>query len=317
MPRFNWKLRWSTARAFTLIELLVVIAIIGVLVGLLLPAVQKVREASYRAKCSNNLKQWSLAMHNYHDVNGRLPAPATDNNDKLHVVRQTWVRAVWSYIEQSNLTFKDDLTKPFYVPPCTIPNTLNGLTGAYVPMYYCPSDTLGADQDLPSQQYDRRRGNYVVNWGAVKYDTAPPPNASAPFAHLKGKRSTPRITKIADISDGTSNTLMMSETLRAWSHDDNDWRGDIQNDGGVFKFMTITTPNSTAPDVVGWAIKNGDPLMPVTTAGDQYSAARSRHAGGVNVTLCDGSVRFVSNSIALDTWKALGTMNGGEVAGDF
>ncbi len=223
-------------RAFTLIELLVVIAIIAILIGLLLPAVQKVREASYRAKCSNNLKQWSLAMHNYHDVNGRFPAPATDNYDKLHVVRQTWVRAVWSYIEQSNLTFKDDHTKPFYVPPCTIPNTLNGLTGAYVPMYYCPSDTLGADQDLPSQQYDRRRGNYVVNWGAVKYDTAPPTNASAPFAHLKGKRSTPRITKIADISDGTSNTLMMSETLRAWSHDDNDWRGDIQNDGGVFKF---------------------------------------------------------------------------------
>ena len=81
--------------------------------------------------------------------------------------------------------------------------------------------------------------------------------------------------------------------------------------------MTITTPNSTAPDVVNWAILNSDPLMPVSTAGSQYSAARSRHAGGVNVAMCDGSVRFVSNNVDLKTWQALGTMNGGEVGGDF
>src|SRR5438132_7916604 len=90
-------------RAFTLIELLVVIAIIAVLIGLLLPAVQKVREASYRAKCQNNLKQWSLAMHNFHDVNGRLPVGATNNSDTRHTVRQTWVRFVWPYIEEQNL----------------------------------------------------------------------------------------------------------------------------------------------------------------------------------------------------------------------
>ena len=310
-------------RAFTLIELLVVVAIIAILIGLLLPAVQKVREASYRAKCSNNLKQWALAMHNFHDVNGRLPIGATDNNDTLHTVRQTWVRFLWPYIEEGNLTAKDDLTKPFYVPPCTVPYTLNGLCGAYVPLYYCPSD-IGADQDLPTQQYDRRRGNYVINWGSFKYhssgvaETQPPPAASAPFAHLKGDRSRPRTTKIGDITDGTSNTLLVSETLKSWSHDDNDWRGDIQNDDGVFKFMTVTTPNSTAPDVVNWAIPNGDPLMPVTTAGTlQYSAARSRHAGGVNAALCDGSVRFYSKDIAQATWQALGSMNGGETTSDF
>src|SRR5207248_2635065 len=139
----------------------------------------------------------------------------------------------------------------------------------------------------------------------------------APFAHTKGDRSTPRLTKMADFTDGTSNTLLLSETLKAWSHDDNDWRGDIQNDDGVFKFMTLTTPNSTAPDVVNWAIPNGDPLMPVTTAGLEYSAARSRHAGGINAALCDGSVRFISNTIDLKTWQAMGTMNGGEVVSDF
>jgi prepilin-type N-terminal cleavage/methylation domain-containing protein/prepilin-type processing-associated H-X9-DG protein len=306
---------WGLRSAFTLIELLVVIAIVAVLIGLLLPAVQKVREAANRAKCSNNLKQWALAMHNFHDVNGHFPAGAT--GDSPHTVRQTWVRLLWPYIEQSNLTLMDDPKKPFYVPPCTIYNTMKGLTGVYVSMYYCPSDIAGADLDDPTQTYDRRRGNYVVNWGAIKfYDTKATQSPLAPFSQVKGDDSKPRMTKIADISDGTSNTLLMSETLKAWSHDDNDWRGDIQNDGAVFKFMTITTPNSTAPDVVGWAIPNHDPLMPVSTAGLQFSAARSRHPGGVNVALCDGSIRFISNSIDLATWQAMGTMNGGEALSD-
>jgi len=103
----------------------------------------------------------------------------------------------------------------------------------------------------------------------------------------------------------------------AKSPDDNDWRGDIQNDDGVFKFMTILTPNSSAPDVVNWAIPNGDPKMPVNTAGAQYSAARSRHAGGVNVAFCDGSIRFIRDSISLQTWQWLGTMDGGEVPANY
>jgi prepilin-type processing-associated H-X9-DG protein len=77
--------------------------------------------------------------------------------------------------------------------------------------------------------------------------------------------------------------------------------------------MTLLTPKSTAPDVVNWAIPNNDPAMPVNTAGAEYSAARSRHTGGVNVSLCDGSVRFIGNTITLGTWAAMGTMNGGEV----
>jgi prepilin-type N-terminal cleavage/methylation domain-containing protein/prepilin-type processing-associated H-X9-DG protein len=299
-------------RGFTLIELLVVIAIIAILIGLLLPAVQKVRAAAARMKCANNLKQWSLAMHSYHDSMGTFPPGAT--NDSAPWVRQTWVRFLWPYVEQANLTAKDVPTSPFYNPPCTIGNTLNGLCGSKVPIYYCPSD-FGSDLDSAAAYYQRRRGNYVVNWGNTKYDTAPPTTGMAPFAHLNGARNQPQLTRMATIIDGTANTLMMSETLMAKSHDDNDWRGDVQNDDGVFKFMTLTTPNSTAVDVVNWAIPDGDPYTPVSTAGSQYSAARSRHTGGVNTSMCDGSVRFISNSISLSTWQAMGTMNGGEVLG--
>lgn len=299
----------SSSQGFTLVELLVVIAIIGILVALLLPAIQAARESARRAQCVNQLKQWGLAMQLYHDARKQLPLGSRTSP------RQTWVMHVWPYIEQNALASRNEITVNFYEPPGTIGGTLDGLTGQYLDLYYCPSD-IGEDQTIG--WYQRRRGNYVVNWGNTKYGASREPIGLAPFSHVRGRRSEPRLTRLKDVTDGTSNTLMMSELLKAWSNEDNDWRGDIHNDDGVFRFHTLLSPNTSAPDVIsnGWFQDTGDPMMPaVAGSGNrQVTAARSRHPGGVNALLCDSSVRFVNNDIALYVWQAMGSMNGGEVA---
>jgi prepilin-type processing-associated H-X9-DG protein len=290
--------------------LLVVIAIIAILIALLVPAVQKVREAAARLQCSNNLHQWAIAMQSYHDANKKLPFGSRNNP------RQTFVMYLWPYIDQEPLASNNDYTVGFWQAPGTINNSMAGLCGQYVPLYYCPSDLgVGHDQDNLSDTYPRTRGNYVVNWGNAYYDTPPPSIGSAPFAHLNGSRSTPRTTTMVQITDGTSNTLLMSEFLRAWSEQDNDWRGDIHNDDGVFRFHTFTTPNSSIPDETGWFVANSDPLMPVTAGSPEFNAARSRHPGGVNAAFCDGSVRFIVNTVSQSTWQALGTIDGNETPG--
>jgi prepilin-type N-terminal cleavage/methylation domain-containing protein/prepilin-type processing-associated H-X9-DG protein len=309
----------SQGAAFTLIELLVVIAIIAILIALLVPAVQKVREAAARLSCSNNLKQWGLAMHNYHDARKSLPEGNQSNP------RRVWIVLVWPYVEQNNMQNRFDQTKHFYLPPNTIVNTTNGIYAQPAPLYYCPSDRPGAL--WKGDQYWRSRGNYVINWGnmTVPYNPSDPSQSPArgyaPFGYKDFKSSNqPRTTRLTDITDGTSNTLLMSEVIQAAGDTDYDIRGDILNDDRpCTMFMTISTPNS-GTDVSPYC--NGDRYPqnpPCTNANSGFAqlAARSRHTGGVNTLLGDGSVRFVQNSITLVTWRALGTMNGNEVVGDF
>jgi prepilin-type N-terminal cleavage/methylation domain-containing protein/prepilin-type processing-associated H-X9-DG protein len=304
-------------RGFTLIELLVVIAIIAILIGLLLPAVQKVREAAARMKCQNHLKQWVTAMHGYHDANNQFPKGSSGRG----VLRQTWVMYLWAYVEQGPMAQQNNYNQHFYNAPGTIGNTLNGLCGKRVPIYLCPSDTGTVDQS--SGFYQRTRGNYMVNWGNALYDDTRGGTITTaiginfgPFYHTNGSRTTPGVVRMASITDGTSNTLMLSESLMAKSSADNDWRGDIHNDDGIFRFHTNLTPNSSSPDLISSTAffqQTGDPLMPVALGNPQTAAARSRHTGGVNAAFSDGSIRFMRNSIAQTTWQAMGSMAGGEV----
>ena len=317
-------------KGFTLVELLVVIAIIGILVGLLLPAVQAAREAARRMQCTNNLKNFALAFHTFHDANRKFPIGGTGNSAATAVPqtwRQTWTMYIWPYIEQGNLAAASNLKERFHVPPNTVYFTLNGTTGKQIPIYYCPSENGTRDQNVGMHQ--RVRGNYVLNWGNVWYgqrDTDPvlyttAPSSKAPFNNINGDRTRPGTVTFGSISDGTSNTLFMSEYLMAKSPGDNDWRGDIHNDDGVFRFHTLLTPNTSSPDLIqnGWYQNTGDPRMPAATASTvngraaQRNAARSRHTGGVNAARCDGSIGFVSDSVDLITWQTMGSMDGGEV----
>lgn len=297
---------------FTLIELLVVIAIIAVLIALLLPAVQQAREAARRTQCRNHLKQWGLGMHNYHDTQGAFPFGSTTNQ------RHTWVASIWPYIDQAPLYNAYNFSLPFYLPPNCVQNSMSGLITTPVPIYFCPTNPgLHVWQ---ADTYWRSRGHYVVNWGNGDTGTAQA-TTQAPFGWVGANPGVPYCAKLSGFSDGTSNTLLMSETRVTDSNSYWDGRGEVFNDDANalgFAFSTVNSPNTSAADITFCTAPPGTVRnAPCTAAGNKRIAARSDHVGGVHVLMGDGSVRFISNYIDLTTWHSLGSMQGGETLGEF
>jgi prepilin-type N-terminal cleavage/methylation domain-containing protein len=328
----------SLRRGFTLVELLVVIAIIGVLVALLLPAVQAARESSRRTQCQNQMRQLTIAMHNFHDVNNRLPIGAQGRNMRdpnwayfganhpEFKPRVPMMAYLMAYIEQTAIAGQYNLNANYG----TQPNAT--LIKTRFPIFNCPSDVR--DKTGHPTTFDLK-GNYAVNWGSWTYrEQGGPLNGVAPLNLGDEVGRAPFYqdfgARFAQINDGTSNTLMWSEVLQTpWVQNAGqafvDRRGRIWNDDTFcYQCSTRLTPNSIKGDFGYCDLTNPKYPCDPTSSGltsarapDAYMAARSRHPAGVNVSLCDGSLRFVSNNVNLATWVAASSMGAGEAVGEF
>jgi len=327
---------------FTLIELLVVIAIIAILIGLLLPAVQKVREAAARMKCSNNLKQIALALQTYHDARrtfppavadttpALLPGPGTNSAPRETGWGPTWQVLILPYIEQ------DPLYRQW--------NFANGaqanaqVTSISVQTYLCPSDTVAPNiMNGNGLVFNMARGNYGINGGNGLGTNNNVFNNGyrKGLTHFRQRFG----ASIADVTDGTSNTVSVTELLvknntgdnsqGAWGYPGATYITAYNDQGAVGNNYAITalpaanetqTPNCDARLATCQTYTphcdNGltgvDPVYGCAEQGPGHTA-RSRHTGGVNVALVDGSVRFVRDSINSQLWLGAFSVSGGEV----
>ena len=315
---------------FTLVELLVVITIIGILISLLLPAVQAAREAARRLQCSNHLKQIGLAMLTFENQNRVLPCAAIGFNE----AETTWLGhtaqfQILPFLEQQNVA---DL---IYFDRRWIDSVNDPVTSAIIPTYCCPSDNAkGRRWSGGSQRFSR--SNYNV---CVGTETLLPPD---PPENLSFQGTPPSLRTnmnletdgafyfetgrpLSDFRDGTSNTVLASEILAGrkdtytgvnLSNPSSDYRGKwawVFTGGAVY--MHKNTPNSSVGDQLRYeCVPDVDmpcgPWVPFTDT--VHLAARSSHPGGVNVVFCDGHVSFYNNTVNLDVWRGIATVKGNE-----
>ncbi|WP_020474321.1 DUF1559 domain-containing protein [Zavarzinella formosa] len=311
------KRRLQHRRAFTLIELLVVIAIIAILIGLLLPAVQKIREAANRMKCTNNMKQLGLGFHNHHDTYGTLPVGQYNDfySNDTPWVRGCWVQPLLPFIEQNNLYnnyLAEQSLNGQWALLCADKQTL-------IPSLVCPSDlnspktdtidgnTVTYPNGTTASQKQGLHTNYVVCAGSTTYGTT--------GKNLNGMFYVKSQTRFADVTDGLSNTIMAGEICVSRDTSVNDLRGRYSNSWeGNNWFSTANPPNTSVTDAQtyqGVSI----PKAPITTIGNDGTQAlysRSYHTGGANALMGDGSCRFMKSTINAGTFQALGSRNGGE-----
>ncbi len=348
---------------FTLVELLVVIAIIGVLVALLLPAVQAAREAARRSQCISNLKQLGLAALNYESSNKHLPPGHRNVRTGSNLTSNgAWVTQMMPYMEEANLFSQIDPDEPFFEQSIDVGRGQFEKTHhVFLPSMTCPSDPAGtgAQLGLIDDHYGAR-GNYVANAGwadpgpgfeecglwmndiswqqygnnraghpscrnGVEYPNVssggrPVKSALAGYGPLMMNRG----IKMSQATDGTSHTVLFAEVLKVPGRD---IRGCMHWGGGAM-YIHSEPPNSRFPDAARYcAVDANDSTAPCDDSvsswlGAHKLAARSSHAGGVNVAMIDGSSHFVSDDVqsvqhGKDTpgvWQALSTHAGGELA---
>jgi prepilin-type N-terminal cleavage/methylation domain-containing protein/prepilin-type processing-associated H-X9-DG protein len=330
-------------RAFTLIELLVVIAIIAILIGLLLPAVQKVREAANRMKCSNNLKQLGLAAHNYHDVNDSFPPAFTQ--DRIPPPSGAFqghsvFYFLLPFIEQDNLYKSMDFNVPLNN---RVNNPNGGRAATVVQTYLCPSDPLPKqaigwpETGTPTEYYAGT--SYRANGGSRPVFATSSTNdgvfmATGTAARKAASAPGGSVTRFADITDGTSNTILFGEfhhwdpnfdtfttagwnsgsTIKGWSR----WYP-AGGDAGLGNLMigAFAPINYKTP----WA--RGQAGAPTSQSAwfifqdQRLSAIGSAHPGGANIGLADGSVRFLKQTTPQTTLALLCQRADGLVIPDY
>jgi prepilin-type N-terminal cleavage/methylation domain-containing protein/prepilin-type processing-associated H-X9-DG protein len=306
----------SKQTGFTLVELLVVIAIIGVLVALLLPAVQAAREAGRRSSCMNNLKQIGLAMHNYHSAYKVFPVA----RNHFPLVHSSLSRLL-PFAEQVQIERQIDYTKPLSDPANV------AVAQFLVPIFVCPSDGDGRVPGMTEggTNYVANNGTGTIGFGLIR-------DGDGVFNQQN--------TGFHSLTDGSSNTAAMSESLLG---------NGISSSGSTpadprREVLEIAGGGDTTPAACGsaggtWSGKRGGKWIDGHYGNSLYnhyytpnpkewdcgngshnkglSTARSNHPSGANLLLCDGSVRFVTNTIALNTWRALSTRSGGEIIGEY